>query len=114
MPSEAMPDRFIHRTLKVPASEYEKVLAGALLGILGRSIHDLAGIVAALNQTEIKPRNAGVWTEELFVAEMERLGVYPNSTGAPLGEHGAGIVPPGATTPERPKRPTRGGTDHAR
>ena len=105
--------RFIHRTLNVSASDHEKALSRALLGILSRSIHGLPGIVAALNETEVNPQSGGRWTEEIFVAEMERLGVYPNSIGAPLGNHPLGIVPAGASTAERPKRATHGGSGRA-
>ena len=108
-----MRDHFIHRTLRLSASEYERSLAAALLGILGRSIHESAGIVAALNASGCRPPSGEAWTEATFTAEMERLGAYPNSSGAPLGEHPPGIVPPGAATAERPKRPPRGGGTHA-
>jgi hypothetical protein len=103
-----MAHRFVHRTLKVSTSQYERALSAALLKILGNSIHDLAGIVAALNKTSVKPQNGASWTEATFVAEMERLGAYPNSTGAPLGGHPPGIVPSGTATVERPKRAPRG------
>jgi hypothetical protein len=93
--------RFVHRTLKLESSDYEKKLASTLLGILGRGVHDLTGIVEALNQAETRPEAAPKWTSALFVSEMERLGYYPNSQGAALGSHIAGAEPPGANTSER-------------
>jgi|SRR5690348_16314933 hypothetical protein len=101
--------RYIHRTLNVSPSAYEKALSGALFGILSRKIHDLAGIVAALNQSGVSPSSGQTWTEEGFSAEMERLGAYPNSVGAPLGNHPQGIVPVGTSTSERPTKPPQGG-----
>ena len=101
-------ERFIHRTLNVSASQYEKDLSRALLGILSRKAHDLPGIVAGLNATEIRPEGASEWTEQVFVSEIERLGVYPNTVGAALGLHASGVVPPGASTAERPKRGNHG------
>jgi hypothetical protein len=99
------PKRLIHRTLNLQASEYEKQLSRALIGILGRGIHDLADIVAALNQSQVQPASGGSWTERIFESEMERLGAYPNSIGAPLGAHPPGIVPRGASTDVGPSSP---------
>ncbi|HXS39306.1 MAG TPA: recombinase-like helix-turn-helix domain-containing protein [Stellaceae bacterium] len=101
--------RFIHRTLNVSPSDYEKQLSGALLGILSRNIHDLPDIVAALNQSAVRPASGEAWTEAGFTAELQRLGSYPNSAGAPVGSHPAGTVPPGTSTPERPQKQTTGG-----
>jgi hypothetical protein len=101
--------RYIHRTLKVSPSEYERALSGALFGILSRKIHDLAGIVAALNQAGVSPSSGQTWTEESFSAEMERLGAYPNSVGATVGRHPQGIVPAGTSTAERPMKQSQGG-----
>jgi hypothetical protein len=106
--------RYIHRTLNVSASEYEKKLAGVLFQILSRTTHDLAGIVAALNQSGVTASGGQAWTEESFSAEMERLGAYPNCVGAPVGSHPSGVVPVGASTPERPGRQTAGGQADAR
>jgi len=110
-----MPERsrFIHRTLKPSPSQYESALSRALTGILGKGIHDLAGIVAALNETQLRFPNGGTWTEENFAAEMERLGAYPNSTGAPLGQHPVTPMPPGTSTAESPRPITIGGRSHA-
>ncbi|MGH7032319.1 MAG: recombinase-like helix-turn-helix domain-containing protein [Stellaceae bacterium] len=106
--------RFTHRTLNVSPSDYEKQLSGVLLGILIRKIHDLPGIVAALNQSEVRPASGDTWTEGGLAAELERLGSYPNSVGASLGSHPAGIVPAGTSTPERPMKQNAGGQAGAR
>lgn len=99
---------YIHRTLKVSASEYERKLSAALLVILSKKIHELDRIVAALDASDVRPPGGGQWTEENFSAEIERLGAYPNSVGAPLGSHPVGIVPLGSSTPERPKQAKHG------
>lgn len=106
--------RTIHRTLNTSPSAYEKKLSGVLVAILGRSIHDLRGIVAALNESDVRPSNAERWSEENFPAEMERLGAYPNSTGAPLHSHPAGNVPRGTSAAERPSERNPGGPSDAR
>ena len=49
-------------------------LAEALESILGHGIHDLAGIVAALQTRGISLSDGSVPTEESFVTEMKRLG----------------------------------------
>jgi hypothetical protein len=85
----------IHRTLKPAPSPQETALAGTLIGILSRNIHDLPGIVAALNASRVLPAAGEPWSEASFQSEMERLGAFPNSSGAPLGEHKPGTVPPG-------------------
>lgn len=100
--------RYVHRTLNTSPSRYEATLSRTLFGILSRSIHDLAGIVNALNDSDVRPPEAAEWTKDNFVAEMARLGAYPNSVGAPLGEHPVGVVPPGTSSRERPKREDHG------
>jgi hypothetical protein len=100
--------RLIHRTMNVAASQYEKDLARALLGVLGRGIHDLPGIVAGLNGSDVRPEDAAAWTEQNFIATVERLGAYPNSIGAPLGAHKPGAEPPGMPITEASKRGDHG------
>ncbi len=101
--------REVHRTLNTDPGEYEQALSKTLFGILSKSIHDLPGIVSALNESEVRPPESDAWTEEIFAAEMERLGAYPNSVGAPLGEHPAGVVPPGTSITDRPGPGSHGG-----
>ena len=101
--------RYTHRTLNTAPSDYEQKLSKALFGILSQSIHDLPGIVKGLNGADVRPPSADQWTEQNFAAEMDRLGAYPNSIGAPLGEHPVGVVPVGTSTRERPTRQDHGG-----
>ena len=53
---------------------YATELADRLEEIFGRGIHDLEGIVAALNEDGPAPEGAEKWTAEVFEAEMTRLG----------------------------------------
>lgn len=105
--------RYIHRTLKAAPSDYERALAAALLPILARKVHDLPGIVAALNASEVKHPDGTAWSEENFAAAMTLLGAYPNSVGGPLGTHPVGIAPPGNPSAERPQRANQRGQVHA-
>jgi hypothetical protein len=94
--------RFTHRTVKLSPPPDEAALAKALFGILSKGIHDLAGIVAALNAGGVRaPDGAAAWTEASFGAEVARLGAYPNSIGAPLGAHPSNVVPQGTSSSER-------------
>ena len=54
--------------------DYARALADRLEEIFGRGIHDLDGIVAALNRDGPAPEGAESWTAETFEAEMTRLG----------------------------------------
>jgi hypothetical protein len=97
----AEPPRFTHRTVVLDPPPQERELARALFGVLNKGIHDLPGIVAALNETQVRPASGGAWTEAGFTAEMERLGAYPNSVGGTVGSHAAGVALPGTSSSER-------------
>jgi len=62
------------QTRGAPLSEYENALADALQAIFGEEIYDLPAIVRRLNERGPKPPKGAAWTEELFTAEMARLG----------------------------------------
>lgn len=62
------------QTRPAPLSDYENALADALQAIFGQEIYDLPGIVRRLNEQGPKPPTGAAWTEELFAAEMARLG----------------------------------------
>ena len=62
------------QTRPAPLTDYENALADALQAIFGQQIYDLPGIVRRLNEQGPKPPAGAVWTEELFAAEMARLG----------------------------------------
>ncbi|MFC7339813.1 recombinase-like helix-turn-helix domain-containing protein [Saccharopolyspora griseoalba] len=55
-------------------TSYEDAFADELEGIYGRGIHDLAGVVSALNETGVRPPDGADWTEEAFTREIARLG----------------------------------------
>ncbi|HLU98750.1 MAG TPA: recombinase-like helix-turn-helix domain-containing protein [Thermobifida alba] len=58
-----------------PLTSYENALADELEGIFGSGVHDLPGVVAALNGTGVRPPDGADWTAESFTAEIARLGV---------------------------------------
>ncbi|MBE2997930.1 hypothetical protein IDM40_04285 [Nocardiopsis sp. HNM0947] len=64
---------------RAPTS-YENALSDELERVFGRGTHDLPGVVAALNETGVRPAHGGDWTEDTFTTEMARLGA--------LGEDG--------------------------
>lgn len=55
-------------------TSYEHALADELEAIFGRGVRDLAGLVAALNETGVRPPDGADWTAESFTAEIARLG----------------------------------------
>lgn len=57
-----------------PATNYENAFADELEAIYGRGVHNLAGVVAALNEAGVRPPDGADWTEETFTGELARLG----------------------------------------
>lgn len=57
-----------------PTTSYEHALADELEAIYGHGVHDLAGVIAALNETGVRPADGADWTEATFTAELARLG----------------------------------------
>jgi hypothetical protein len=55
-------------------SEYELTLADALEQIFGRGVHDLPGIVAALNRDGPRTPRGETWTEDNFQQTLRELG----------------------------------------
>ena len=55
-------------------SAYENALADALTAIFAAEIYDLPRIIEQLRQRGVRPSTGGVWTEQVFRAEMARLG----------------------------------------
>lgn len=81
-----------------PPSEYEDKLCSALIPILGRNVHDLPGIVAELNKTDVKSETDSSWTAEAFQAVLRKCGTGPDhdpvppisdANGLKLSPHGA-------------------------
>ncbi len=69
------PGNIRHQTqVGAPPDAYATELADRLGEIFGRGIHDLEGVVAALNEAGPAPEGADRWTAEVFEAEMIRLG----------------------------------------
>ena len=62
------------QTRPAPLTAYENALADSLQAIFGEEIYDPAVIVRRLNERGPKPPTGAAWTEELFTAEMARLG----------------------------------------
>jgi hypothetical protein len=62
------------QTRPAPLTDYENALADALQAIFAEEVYDLAGIVHRLNERKIASPANDAWTEELFTAEMARLG----------------------------------------
>ncbi|WP_020658240.1 recombinase-like helix-turn-helix domain-containing protein [Amycolatopsis benzoatilytica] len=56
-----------------PPTSYENALADELEAAYGRGVHDLAGVVSALNTGGLRPANGADWTESTFAAELARL-----------------------------------------
>lgn len=53
---------------------YTRALGNALEAMFDDGKHDLAEIVAGLNAAKVAPPEGDSWTEDLFKAEMARLG----------------------------------------
>jgi len=79
---------FTYRTINMAPPEYERLLAEALFGIMGRRVHDAEGIAAELNRTGPAPSGASAWTAELLKSQMARLGTWSNCVGGAAGSHG--------------------------
>lgn len=62
----------VQSRLDAPTS-YENALADELEAVYGRGVHDLPGVVAALNESGVRPPDGRPWTEPAFVAELARL-----------------------------------------
>ena len=57
-----------------PTTNYEDAFADELETVYGSGVHDLPGVVAALNATGVRPPDGSDWTEESFTRELARLG----------------------------------------
>lgn len=69
------PGNIRHQTqVDATPSRYASALSDRLEAIFGDGIHDLDGIVDALNRDGPAPEGAPAWTAEIFEATMTRLG----------------------------------------
>ncbi len=69
MPLELDP----YQTRTRPPTSYEEAFADELEAIYGRGIHDLAGVVSALNDAGVRPAGGAEWTDEALQDELARL-----------------------------------------
>lgn len=67
------------QSLRRELTSYEHALADELEAVFGRGVHDLPGLVAALNETGVRPPDGADWTTESFTAEIARLGAKETS-----------------------------------
>ena len=74
--SSIQPDRYLdpHQARLREPTAFESLLGDALERAYGAGIHDLPGIVAALNRTGPNAPDGQPWTEANFSALMARLG----------------------------------------
>jgi hypothetical protein len=66
-------DRTPHQARKKPLTSYADAFADALESIYARGVHDLAGVVTALNETGVRPAGGEDWTADTFARELARL-----------------------------------------
>ncbi|MEV4376938.1 recombinase-like helix-turn-helix domain-containing protein [Streptosporangium sp. NPDC049644] len=63
-----------HQARTRPPNSYERAMAAELEASFGRQVHDLPGLVTALNAGGLRPASGADWTEESLTAELARLG----------------------------------------
>ncbi|MFC9977286.1 recombinase-like helix-turn-helix domain-containing protein [Spirillospora sp. NPDC127200] len=68
---------------KHPLTSYENALADELENVFGTGAHDLPGVVAALNETGVRPPDGADWTPDSLAAELARLGAGDETPPAP-------------------------------
>lgn len=61
------------QTRSRPPTSYEHALSDELESIYGRGLHELPEVVAALNESGVRPAGGADWTEETFTAELARV-----------------------------------------
>jgi len=54
--------------------DYQNLLGDAIERAFAAGVHDLAGLVARLNEASVPAPGGRPWTAELFEKEMKRLG----------------------------------------
>ena len=63
-----------HQSRTREPTEWEMNLAGAIESAFTKGHHDLPSLVAALNDSHVRPLGGGQWTETGFAALMHELG----------------------------------------
>ena len=62
------------QTTDRPPTDFENALGDAIEGAYGAGTHDLAGLVAHLNQHGPPSPDGATWTEDIFTSLMAELG----------------------------------------
>jgi len=55
-------------------SDWEMSLADVLENVFGKGHYELDALIAALNNSRVRPQQGGAWTAENFTALMHELG----------------------------------------
>ena len=63
-----------HQARDREPDEWQNLLGDAIERAYAAGIHDLAGLVASLNEAHVPAPNGQPWSAELFQREMKRLG----------------------------------------
>jgi hypothetical protein len=63
-----------HQNRSAPPTSYESLLGDSIERAFAQGIHDLAGLVAYLNQAGPAGPNGQPWTPETYQREIARLG----------------------------------------
>lgn len=63
-----------HQARDRTPDDYQNLLGDAIERAFASGVHDLAGLVARLNEASVPAPNGQPWTPELFQKEMKRLG----------------------------------------
>ena len=74
MPRHEPPYVNPHQARDREPDDYQNLLGDAIERAYAKGIHDLAGIVASLNEVAVPAPNGQPWSVELFQREMKRLG----------------------------------------
>ena len=63
-----------HQARDCEPDDYQNLLGDAIERAYAAGIHDLAGLVASLNEAAVPGPSGQPWNAELFQREMKRLG----------------------------------------
>jgi hypothetical protein len=76
MQARPIPERYLEpiQSRAAAPTPYEDLLGDAIERIYAAGIHDLQGVIGALNATGPGGPNGQPWTEASFTAEFARLG----------------------------------------
>ena len=63
-----------HQSRAAEPTDWERSLAGALEHAFSRGHYELDALIAALNESRVRPQQGGQWTAENFTTLMHELG----------------------------------------